>query len=146
MNKIFPLSFIDAFKISLLQKESTGRHWSLKETEKLLEEPEVHGWGIRKDSDFQGFILVRFVADIGDILDFVVMQKFRHQGLGQKLYDHLENVCRQKKVTELFLEVAASNKPAFHFYLKQGFKKVSTRSKYYSDGEDGFLMKKIVNL
>ncbi|MDE5729312.1 MAG: GNAT family N-acetyltransferase [Clostridia bacterium] len=43
---------------------------------------------------------------------------------------------------KVFLEVRVSNSNAMKLYLKNGFKGVYARTRYYSDGEDGLVMVK----
>jgi ribosomal-protein-alanine N-acetyltransferase len=147
--KIFRLSSGDAVGIASLQSLSPGRPWSINETQKLLTEETIQGWGIKEGETLQGFILVRIVKEVVDILDFAVLTECRRQGLGKKLYDHLESIGKQKQIKEIFLEVASSNRGALLFYTNQGFKKEAIRKNYYTfQGvqEDGILMRKIINL
>ena len=44
-------------------------------------------------------------------------------------------------MNNITLEVRSDNKKAIHIYEKYGFKKVTTRKKYYND-TDGILMEK----
>jgi ribosomal-protein-alanine N-acetyltransferase len=45
-------------------------------------------------------------------------------------------------VESVTLEVRVSNKPATELYLKNGYKIVVVKSKYYKDGEDAIYMVK----
>lgn len=49
---------------------------------------------------------------------------------------------REKKVSDLFLEVRQSNQDAIRFYQKFSFAEVDRRSRYYSDGEDAIVMER----
>ena len=44
----------------------------------------------------------------------------------------------------IYLEVRVSNEPAIRLYEKLGYKKLGIIPFYYADGEDAFLMYKIV--
>ncbi len=145
--KIEALTVKDAPFLTVLQKESPGRPWSLGETKQLLEDSTIQGWGIRKKTELFGFILIQKTLESVDILDFVVEKSVRRQGAGQRLYDCFECMCKKDQIKEIFLEVAASNHPALSFYHKQGFINIRIRPLYYtspSGKEDSFLMKKTI--
>ena len=42
----------------------------------------------------------------------------------------------------ILLEVRVSNAPAMTMYLKEGFKGIYVRPRYYPDGEDAVVMQK----
>jgi ribosomal-protein-alanine N-acetyltransferase len=46
---------------------------------------------------------------------------------------------------EVFLEVRVSNFPAQNLYRSLDFTAIGIRTKYYSDGEDAIIMKKIIS-
>lgn len=52
---------------------------------------------------------------------FIVDQKFRRQGIGSKLTDHLIKVCRERKCTRIILLSNNSRKEAHAFYESKGF-------------------------
>ena len=144
---IHPLHIDDAASLIILQKESPGRPWSLEETKQLLEDPTIYGWTIKQEEKIYGFILVQKTLDAVDILDFVVMKTARRQGFGQHLYDYFETICKKDNITEIFLDVAVNNAPAFAFYQKQSFIKIGLRPQYYtssSSKEDSLSMKKTI--
>jgi len=52
--------------------------------------------------------------------------------------------AKERGATEMFLEVRVSNAAAMRLYLGCGFAGVYARTRYYSDGEDCLVMKKIL--
>lgn len=76
-----------------------------------------------------------------DLIYFYVLKEQRQKGLGYKLLrsvlDYLKNKPGQEK---MFCEVRVSNEAAISLYEKVGFKRVSVRKAYYSDGENGLVM------
>ena len=66
----------------------------------------------------------------------------RHRGLATKLLNHLDEVLRIKGVSTIVLELRVSNHGARQLYAEAGYSLVNRLTKYYSDGEDCFLMVK----
>ncbi len=50
--------------------------------------------------------------------DFVVNEKYRRKGVGQKLYDEFLGICKEEGVRLAKWQVLDWNKPAIHFYEK----------------------------
>ena len=66
----------------------------------------------------------------------------QRRGLGRRLFHALAAELRAAGVTELVLEVRASNRPALGFYRSLGFARTGLRRGYYADPvEDAVLMR-----
>ena len=79
-------------------------------------------------------------GDDMELLWIFVMPHARAKGISKHLMNHLiaesRNTFRSEKI---FLEVRAGNHPAIKLYESFGFKLLSRRPAYYSDGEDAFV-------
>jgi [ribosomal protein S18]-alanine N-acetyltransferase len=84
--------------------------------------------------------LMRGVDD-AEILNIETSASHRLQGLAQSLLDEALAWARQNQRQAMWLEVRAGNEAAIHLYRKAGFVQISTRQRYYSDGEDALVMK-----
>lgn len=71
-----------------------------------------------------------------------VAPEHRRRGLATKLLNHLDEVLRIKGVSTIVLELRVSNLEAKRLYADAGYTLVNRLAKYYSDGEDCFLMVK----
>jgi len=71
-----------------------------------------------------------------------VAPEHRRRGLATKLLNHLDEVLRIKGVSTIVLELRVSNQGARQLYNEAGYSLVNRLTKYYSDGEDCFLMVK----
>ena len=71
-----------------------------------------------------------------------VAPEHRRRGLAARLLSHLEEVLRIKGVSTIVLELRVSNLAAKRLYTDAGYSLVNRLTKYYSDGEDCFLMVK----
>ena len=77
------------------------------------------------------------------IFNVCVNQKYRRQGYGQKMMDHLLEKAKHKHATVAFLEVRPSNLSAIALYEKLGFKTTGRRKDYYpteNGREDAIVM------
>ena len=88
-----------------------------------------------------GFLLYSLIYDRIEIEQFEVITKERRKGIGDKLLKYLIEKYQDTDIKNITLEVKKDNIVAINLYEKYGFKKVSTREKYY-DGINGLLMEK----
>lgn len=102
------------------------RPWSAKEFAGLLA------------SDFcdlvsaeAGFALIRTIAGESELLTIAVAPEARRQGLGRAVLGQAVQAARAKGADEMFLEVAADNRPAIWLYESSGFSAVGRRAGYY---------------
>lgn len=130
----------DIFQIVLLEEET------LNETlgKEMLEEEIKRGVATilvaKENQTVLGYISSYFIEGSGEILNFCVDQKYQRLGIGQKLFDYL--FVLNKNTSEVVLEVDSENEKGKSFYLKNGFKEVGKRKKYYANGHDAIVMKK----
>lgn len=82
------------------------------------------------------------------LLNITVVPAWRGRGLAVVMLDRLVNACRQRGLTQLWLEVRASNERARAVYLRYGFSEVGRRRAYYpvpqGPREDALLMSLMV--
>lgn len=98
--------------------------------------------GIKDEGKTIAFIGVTIHVDSADIEDVLVDANYRKKGFAKSLILFSENTLKGKGVNSLFLEVRESNLPAISLYESLGYKKISQRKKYYSDGETALIYKK----
>ncbi len=93
------------------------------------------------NDEILGFITYSKNIDFAEINDILVAPAFRRQGLAKQLLNRIELLLKDK-TQKIFLEVRESNFPAINLYKSAGFKQISVRKKYYSDGENALVMQK----
>lgn len=124
----YPLFSVDNFTYKLTEKEfSTNPYLKIityVEKDKII-----------------GFLLYSLIYDRIEIEQFEVITKERGKGIGDKLLKYLIEKYQDTDIKNITLEVKEDNIVAINLYKKYGFKKVSTREKYY-DGINGLLMEK----
>lgn len=81
-------------------------------------------------------------ANIAHITTIGVAPEHRRRGLALKLLKHTEDALRKRKIHTVFLEVRVSNFAAYRLYHRYGYFITQRISKYYTNGEDCYLMVK----
>ena len=72
-------------------------------------------------------------------MDIVVKEEMRLRGVGKRMMEQLIDLAKSKALSEVYLEVKASNIPAIKLYQSFAFKtRFMFRGLY--DGEDGIAM------
>jgi len=94
-----------------------------------------------ESEELAGFIVGRHAVDQGEILNVGVAPKWRRRGVGEALVRGLLGEFCADGVTQMFLEVRASNGAAMRLYEGMGFRKVGSRVGYYREPrEDAWIL------
>jgi ribosomal-protein-alanine N-acetyltransferase len=98
-----------------------------------------------KDGDVIGFLTTVAVSLYEvKILSLAVDRRYQSKGLASMLLQSLFEVVRTKRILKVLLEVRLSNVRAQRLYLSLGFILVKVICAYYQDGEDAYLMEKLL--
>jgi ribosomal-protein-alanine N-acetyltransferase len=90
-----------------------------------------------------GFVVgYQISAEEGRIFSLAVKERYRGYGIGTRLLETITGIFREKLLVFASLEVRLSNLEAQRLYQKIGFIPCWIQHGYYSDGEDGIIMKK----
>lgn len=79
------------------------------------------------------------------ILILAVDENARGRGIGHRLVTLFEERFHHRGVRRINLEVRTSNEHAIRLYERMGFERRKVLPTYYADGEDAYLMSKIVS-
>lgn len=95
------------------------------------------------DGRLVGFAAAEFDAfdRCGWIITIGVLPRHRSHGIGTSL---LQTAEQELRASRMRLTVRASNMRAIRLYERLGYVQLSTRRRYYADGEDGWVMEKSV--
>ena len=107
--------------ISELESMVFSDAWSLKAIESTVKQQQSICAIAQEDGRTLGYYLCYSVLD----------EKARRKGIGQSLFSHLLQICREKNIIRILLDVRESNLPAISFYEKNGFVRDGIRKDYY---------------
>jgi ribosomal-protein-alanine N-acetyltransferase len=89
------------------------------------------------------FVVCRFVAGEGEILNLAVAPSQRRKAVGSRMLAEAVDEAKANRVERLYLEVRESNRVAIAFYGKHGFAKSGQRARYYQNPtENAVVMEK----
>ena len=96
------------------------------------------------DGEAVGFLIGRVPMDpegIADIFNIGILPDMRRRGIGNALLTEFLEVCRTRRIGEVWLEARASNRDAINFYISKGFEANGFRPNFYENPtEDAQLM------
>ena len=75
------------------------------------------------------------------ILKIATDVPYQRRGIARALLAHVADDARSLGASTISLEVRVGNEGAIAFYENRGFETIGKRPRYYSDGEDAFIMK-----
>ena len=98
------------------------------------------GFIVAVGGDVIGFIAGTKYAREARILMLAVDGRFRGRGIGTALMNRFISVCKSEGLMSIKLEVRTQNTRAIEFYKRFGFNIISYVPRYYSNGDDAYIM------
>jgi ribosomal-protein-alanine N-acetyltransferase len=110
----------------------------------LLNNPKAIARQIRSDYDEMAAFGIGVIEEngIGHITTVGVAPEYRRRGLARLILHEIERSFAARSVTTIRLEVRINNQAAQQLYEQVGFVIIQRMGKYYSNGDDGYLMVK----
>lgn len=141
--KIRAWKYADILPISELEKECfPDEPWSFQMLVSSYETEAFYGVLAEDGGEIVGYGGITVTCDTADIANVAVTEAFRHSGVGSSVLSELLSIAKSRGAQKVFLEVRVSNSAAMALYLKNGFKGIYARTRYYSNGEDCIVMAK----
>ena len=134
--------FEDILKISELEKECFSDPWTYRMFVEGFSSKLFYGVCAVEDGEIVGYACETVLFENAEVDNIAVAESCRRRGVGKKLLKKLETEAKERGARVILLEVRASNAPAMTMYLKEGFKGIYVRPRYYPDGEDAVVMQK----
>jgi ribosomal-protein-alanine N-acetyltransferase len=97
-----------------------------------------------QNNNIIGYVSFSVDGEIAEMLNFCVDEKHQGKGIGKALYLNAEEEFKNKNASSVILEVNRINHNAINVYTKLGFKEISIRKGYYSDGNDALVLQKLL--
>lgn len=116
--------------------------WSIEIFEKdLTSNPCSRYLGLFDGETLIGYGCVWLMMEEAHVMSVCILEKYRGQGLGERLMKSLITLSAASGAMFMELEVRASNQAARSMYHKLGFIRVGFKKGYYEDtGEDAIVM------
>ncbi|MGD9571624.1 MAG: ribosomal protein S18-alanine N-acetyltransferase [Thermoleophilia bacterium] len=131
----------DVPQVMVIEAASSATPWTRAMFLSELGRPGTIDLVADRGGDVLGYIMVSRYADVWHILNVVVREAHRGQGIGGRLIDALFERAGGRPHLGYTLEVRVSNASAIHLYRTKGFLEHGIRPGYYSDnGEDAIIM------
>ena len=129
-----------------LEKICFEAPWTLKMfTSELTNNISIYYVGRDTDTNtVVSYLGMWLIGDICEITNVAVLPEYRRGGIADKMLDIVFDICDEKNVSVINLEVNATNVPALELYKKRGFKECGLRKKYYQNKYDAILMSKML--
>jgi ribosomal-protein-alanine N-acetyltransferase len=133
----------DLEQIIILEKENFISSWTREQYEYEFYQNEYSTILVAKEQNqVIGYIAYWCIFEHADINKVLVIDQYKHQGLGTKLMLYAEDDIQKKGCNIISLEVRKSNFKAIGLYEKLDYIRIRTMDKYYPDGEDALFMMK----
>jgi ribosomal-protein-alanine N-acetyltransferase len=87
-----------------------------------------------------GFAVASVLPPQAELESIAVRPDAQRQGIGSKLFTFLVDELKASAVSEILLEVRASNVVGLAFYGSQGWRPTTTRPRYYADPEEDAIL------
>jgi len=92
-----------------------------------------------------GFITgIQITNEIARIVMLSILPPYQRQHIATELLNELLPILREKNIKQISLEVKTDNKKAISFYKKHDFTIIDTIEKFYQNGENAFMMTRIL--
>lgn len=92
-----------------------------------------------------GFLIgVKTSSVTARILMLTVAENHRREGIGSTLLHNLLKELSNQNIKYIELEVSTTNYQAIKFYQRHGFETINVQSNFYQNGEDAYLMKRVL--
>lgn len=131
--------------VAQLEKECFSVPWSRDAFGEAVRSGDYEYVAALSEEGPVGYAGMQVVPDEAEVTNIAVKEAFRGLGIGERLMEALETICRRRGVRYLHLEVRESNEPARNLYKRRGFEIDGIRKNFYQKPqENAVLMTKIL--
>lgn len=108
-------------------------NWNSAKLKETLARPDTVSMGLWQDKQLLSFILISVISNEAELLVLATLPEYCNQGYAGELLQQAQRMLLERGITQLFLEVRASNTQAISLYQAQGFKTINIRKAYYTN-------------
>ena len=136
----------DLEQVMKIEKEAFPDPWSESFFKQELRKRKTyaHLYITRLNNQVIGYIVFNVFRCEGHILNIAVASEYRRCGVAKYLLASALEIVQKNAGEEVFLEVSVNNTAAQGLYRQFGFEVYGIRKRYYSNGEDAYVLRKEV--
>ncbi len=138
--QIRPLSEADLDPIYEIERTVYDDPWTRDLLGQSLSAPLTYVSGLFDKNELIGYAIYQIVYTEGHLLNIAISRSHQKKGKGNWFLDVIMREAERKGALNFFLEVRPSNMSAIHLYEKKGFRRLTIRERYYSNGESAIVM------
>lgn len=140
--QVRPMKIEDVDRVLEIEKDSFTTPWSKDAFTMEIEKNELAKYLVAEVDDLVvGYGGIWLIVGEGHITNIAVISDYRKMGVGNKLLEGLIEICKERDIESMTLEVREINYPAQKLYKKYGFEAMGVRPNYYQeDNEDAIIM------
>ena len=105
----------DVEEIASMESAIFSDAWTARSIEETYNQSQAFIVTAELNDKLAGYCIVYFALDEGEIARIAVDNGLRRQGVGRKLLEQVEIICKEKGITRLMLDVRESNESARDF-------------------------------
>lgn len=126
----------DGQEVAKLEAQIFSDAWSEKSILDTLKQPQAFIVVAEQGNAIVGYCIVYFVLDEAEIARVAVDASLRKQGVGQELLRKTCQICKEKGIERLLLDVREGNENARRFYQAFGFEVDGLRKNFYDNPKE----------
>lgn len=136
----------DLFSVCELERECFSAPWSRQGFMDALALPNTVFLVIMDREMLLGYAGMYVAADEGEITNVAVTKEARGKGIGSILMEEMRKEAQKMALSQIVLEVRASNAPAIHLYEKSEYVRIGTRRHFYQNPDEDAIVFCLSNL
>ena len=140
MISIHKMSLQDLPAIHDINQKSFSQAWSYQAIQDEFNNNFAYYLVAKTKDQVVGFIGAWLVLDEVQITNIAVDPSLRRRGIAKALLQQFIETMKTHQMAVIYLEVRVSNLAAIGLYESFGFTNTGRRKRFYSDGEDAFIM------
>ena len=137
----------DLQQVMAIEKEAFPDPWHKSFFKRQLRKGKKHShlYVAKLDDKVIGYIVFYVFSGEGHILNIAIDTGYRRRGIGKYLLEFALEIIKKNDVEEVYLEVSVKNTAALELYKKYQFQVFGVRKRYYSNGDDAYVLRKEMN-
>ena len=134
----------DIKAIADIEQKSFADPWTEGMLADCLRFPIYHTFLVEEGGQVCGYGCLIVLFEDAELANIAVAPTHRKQGVGKLLMEKMHDYAKTLGAERMLLEVRVSNESAIGLYQKYGYERYGIRKNYYADGEDAYLMQKLL--